>query len=71
MEILKIGDVVTATLFGGHKIIGKIEKIEITSADSKYGKDVQKCDLSKHANGVVDLDNGHWCYFNQIKSKLL
>ena len=29
---------------------------------------VSKCDTSKHKNGTIDLDCGHWCYFYQVKS---
>jgi len=65
---IKIGDTVTASLFGGKLVTGIIESIEICAADSKYGRTVETCDLNKYSNGVVDLDCGHWCYFYQIKS---
>lgn len=65
---IKIGDTVTASLFGGERVIGKIQSIEICARDSKYGRSVSKCDTSKHSNGTIDLDCGHWCYFYQVKS---
>jgi hypothetical protein len=65
---IKLGDTVTARLFGGESVTGKIRGIEICARDSKYGRAVTKCDTSKHGNGTIDIDCGHWCYFNQIKS---
>ena len=63
---LKIGDTVTAMLFGGECITGKVEAIEICPDGSKYGRPVQKCAIEKHRNGVVELDCNKWCYFSQI-----
>lgn len=65
---IKLGDTVTACLFGDKLVTGKIEGIEICARDSKYGRAVTKCDTSKHSNGTIDMDCGHWCYFYQIKS---
>lgn len=64
---LKVGDTVTATLFGGQIVTGKVKDIEVCAPDSKYGTEVDSCNIDTCANGVVDLDCGHWCYFNQIK----
>lgn len=66
MRKLKIGDTVTARLFGGKIVTGTVENIEITTAYSKSGRVVKNCDLDKHHNGVVDLSCDHWCYFYQI-----
>lgn len=68
MRKLRVGDTVTATLFGGQLVTGKVEDIQICARDSKEGRSVSKCDLDKHNNGVIDLDCGHWCYFYQVKS---
>jgi hypothetical protein len=65
---IRLGDTVTARLFGGELVTGKIESIEICARDSKYGRAVTRCDTSKHTNGTIDMDCGHWCYFHQIKS---
>lgn len=65
---IKLGDVVTAVLFGGQRVTGKVESIEICARDSKYGRAVKSCDLRKHSNGTISLGCGHWCYFYQVKS---
>ena len=31
----------------------------------KSGRSVNSCDVKRH-HGVIDLDNGHWCYFDQV-----
>lgn len=67
MRKIKIGDTVSAYLFGGQLVTGVIESIEICRRGEKYGKSVSTCDLSKHSEGVVELDCGKWCYFYQIK----
>ena len=66
MRKIKIGDTITASLFGGQLVEDKIESIEICARDSKYGRAVRRCDLDKHSNGTIDLDCGHWCYFYQV-----
>ena len=68
MRIIRVGDTVTARLYGNKFVTGKILDIEITRADTKYGRSVRSCNLDKHQNGVVDLDCNHWCYFYQIES---
>ena len=70
MNKIKIGDIVSAQLFGGKKVTGAIESIEVCRSGEKYGKSVSTCDLSKHPNGVIELDCGNWCYFNQIKKSI-
>lgn len=67
MRKLKIGDTVTASLFGGELVTGQVEGIEICARDSKEGRSAQSCDLDKHSNGVIDLSCDHWCYFYQVK----
>ena len=64
---IKVGDIITAFLFGGKIVSGKIESIELCAKDEKYGTSVEQCD-TKNNNGVVDLDCGNWCYFYQIKN---
>lgn len=63
---IKVNDRIRHSLFRGKECEGTILKIEVCKTDEKYGRGVQKCDTSNHPNGVVDLDNGHWCYFYQI-----
>lgn len=67
MRKLKIGDTVTATLFGGTVVTGQVEDIQICRQGEKKGRSVQSCDLDKHSNGVIDLSCNHWCYFYQVK----
>lgn len=67
MRKLKIGDTVTASLFGGTVVIGQVEGIQICARSSKEGRSVQSCDLDKHSNGVIDLSCDHWCWFDQVK----
>lgn len=63
---VKIGDKIRHSLFGGHVITGTIEDIQICRAGEKEGRSVKSADVTKH-HGVIDLDNGHWCYFDQVK----
>lgn len=67
MRKLKIGDTVTATLFGGTVITGQVEDIQICRQGEKDGRSVKQCDLDKHSNGVIDLSCNNWCYFYQVK----
>ena len=63
---VKIGSTVTARVFSGERVTGKIESIEICAIGSKYGRSVKSCDLSKHKKGTLCLDCGKWCYFDQV-----
>ena len=68
MNKLKVGDTISAILFGGKRVQGKVEHIEICNKDNpKYGRSVEQCDLREHTYGTIDLDTGNWCYFDQIK----
>ena len=64
---VKVGDRIRHTLFGGEVLTGTIEDIQICRQGEKEGRSVKTADIRKH-HGVVDLDNGHWCYFYQIKN---
>ncbi len=66
---IKIGDKIKHTLFGGQVLTGIVEDIQICRQGEKSGRSVKSCDVSKH-HGVIDLDNGHWCYFDQVKQLL-
>ena len=67
MKKIKVGDTISAVLFGGTRVQGKIEQIEICKSGEKYGRVVNSCNLDEQKDGVLDLDCGHWCYFNQIQ----
>lgn len=48
----------------------KVQGIEKCKPGSKYGNQVDSIDWSKvDRSVVVDLDNGHWAYGDQIKPK--
>ena len=69
MAKLKIGDeVFWRGGFGSEpKKKAKVIGIEVTNG-GKYGDDVEEVDWSKvkGRNVVVDLDNDHWAYAEQI-----
>lgn len=68
MKILSIGDKIAYKLAGEPRKEALVEGIEICKAGNKYGRATNMCDLHKHKNGVVSLSDGHWCYFEQIRS---
>lgn len=63
---VKIGDKIRHVLFGGEVLTGIVEDIQICRQGMKSGRYVKSADVSKH-HGIIDVDNGHWCYFDQIK----
>ena len=63
---VKIGDKIKHTLFGGEVCVGFVEDMQICRRGMKSGRYVKSADVSKH-HGVIDVDNGHWCYFDQVK----
>jgi len=60
MKVIRIGSEIVYHPWSGSPVTAKIKAIEITKAGTKYGRSVTRCDLEKHFNGTVDLDNGHW-----------
>lgn len=62
---VKIGDTIKHTLFGGEVLTGKVEEIQICRDGEKERRFVKTANVKKH-HGVIDLDNGHWCYFYQV-----
>lgn len=67
---VKIGDEVLYTLWTGPKRRAIVTGIEICKPNEKYGNSVKSCDLDSHCNGVLDLSDNHWCYFDQVKEVL-
>lgn len=65
---LKIGDSITYKMWGGETAKAKVLGIEICKEGFKSGRAVSKCDIDKHSNIVLDLDNNHWAYGYQIKT---
>ena len=66
---VKIGNKIRHSLFGGELLTGIVEDIQICRQGEKEGRSVKSADVSKH-HGVIDLDNGHWCCFDQVKEIL-
>lgn len=67
MRIIKIGDIVHYKPWGtGASQTAQVQSIEICRHGAKYGREVTTCDLDKHSEVVLDLDDNHWCYKNQI-----
>lgn len=62
---VKLGDKIRHSVFGGKILTGIIEELQVCHHGEKSGHSVKSVDTSMH-HGVVDLDNGHWCYFDQI-----
>ena len=66
---VKIGDKIRHTLFGGEVCVGIVKDIQICRQGMKSGRSVKSADVSKH-HGVIDVDNGNWCYFDQVRAVL-
>ena len=66
MKKLHIGDQVYYRTWFNEKKTATVERIEICRRGEKYGRCVSSCDLDRHSNGVIELDNNHWCYFEQV-----
>lgn len=67
MKKVKIGDEVMYTTFSSPTRKAIVEKIEICKRGEKHGRSVSSCDLDRHSNGVISLNDSHWCYFDQVK----
>ena len=66
---VKVGTKIKHTLFGGGSYEGVVKSIEKCKDGEKYGTMVSSMPLDKRSrNYVLDLDNGHWCYGNQVLS---
>lgn len=66
-SVIKIGSEILYRDWMNFLPKAKIVNIEICEKGERYGKTVETCDYKAQANGVVDLDDGHWCYFDQIE----
>ena len=66
---VKIGDNIKHNRIGGEVCVGIVEDIQICRQGEKEGRSVKTADVSKH-HGVIDVDNGHWCYFDQVRAVL-
>lgn len=68
MKKVKIGSKVMYATFSSPTRTAIIEGIEICKCGEKHGRSVSSCDLDCHSEGVISLNDGHWCYFDQVKS---
>lgn len=68
--VLTVGSRIRYMTWSGELQEAKVQGIEICAHGEKEGRPVKRCRYRLHGNGVVDLVNGHWCYFNQIKEVL-
>jgi hypothetical protein len=68
MKKVTIGDKVVYSPWGNQpNRTANITGIEICQVGYKYGRKVNNCDLDKHREGVLDLSDEHWIYFNQVR----
>lgn len=66
---VKVGTKIKHTLFGGGSYEGVVESIEKCKDGEKYGRMVSSMSMEKRSsNYVLGLDNGHWCYGDQVLS---
>ena len=66
-QVVKVGTKIKHTLFGGTICEGVVNGIEKCKYGEKYGKAVKTMKMSdKSRCYVLDIDNGHWCYGDQV-----
>lgn len=67
---VKVGTKVKHTLFNGGSYEGVVKSIELCKRGEKYGKVVSSMLMRDRSsmNYVLTLDNGHWCYGEQVLS---
>ena len=66
-QVVKVGTKITHTLFGGGRYDAIVERIEKCPNGSKYGKVVSSMKMENRSrNYVLELNNGHWCYGDQV-----
>ena len=69
VKSVKVGTKIKHTLFGGGSYEGIVKSIEKCKDGEKYGTMVSSMPMEKRSrNYVLDLDNGHWCYGDQLLS---
>jgi hypothetical protein len=64
---IKTGMKIRHRLFGGEICEGVVEGIEKCKPGNKYGKPVASAPIGA-GNYVLSIDNGHWCYGDQVIS---
>ena len=67
MKQVKIGDHVVYMPWSAPNRTAIVEAIEICRHGEKNGRMVNSCGLNLHQEGTITLNDGHWCYFDQVK----
>lgn len=67
MKRVKIGDQVEYATWTIQGRKATVKAIEICKCGEKNGRMVNSCDLDLHQEGTITLNDGHWCYFDQVK----
>ena len=67
MKRVKIGDQVEYATWTIRGRKATVKAIEICKHGEKNGRMVNSCDLNLHQEGTITLNDGHWCYFDQVK----
>lgn len=67
---VKVGTKIRHRVFGGKVYEGVVESIEKCKYGEKNGKSVSSMDMDNGSKGnyVLCVDNGHWCYGDQVLS---
>ena len=64
---IKTGMKIRHRVVGGEVCVGVVECIEKCKPGDKYGNPVASAPVGA-SNYVLSLDNGHWCYGDQVIS---
>lgn len=68
-NVVKIGAKVKHCLFGGDTLEGVVVSIELCKYGEKHGKSVSSMPMKgRDRRYVLGLNNGHWCYGDQVIS---
>lgn len=63
---MKVGDTIAYRSREGKVLTAKVERIELCPAGEKYGEPMDEVNNKQLSRCTLDLDNGHWCYGDQI-----
>ena len=69
MKKIKLGSKVKYRLRGEKSLrTAAVTEIQITrNHDKMEGRIAKSCDLDKHKSVIFSLDDGHWCWEDQIR----
>ena len=71
-DVIRIGTKVTYRANSGRGLVraAHVTKIDLCEPGEKYGEEVQEIEFGMKDDCTFDLDDGHWCYGDQISSVL-